>query len=90
MAAEEWFVPLNWGRFEQEHWEDRFGPIDALNDSIAQALYHEGYFNRDIDTNSRIAIRENFNAYMIQKYGYASDEIFDWVAYREAYGEGGI
>lgn len=87
MANEEWFIPLSWGQFEQEHWEDRFGPIDALRDSIAQAYYHDAYFNRDIDTNSRIAIREYFDQYMLDVYGYHVDEVFDWVAYRDAYGE---
>lgn len=85
---EEWFAPLSWGDFEKEHWETRFGPYDVLNDSIAQAYYHDAYFNRDVSSEHRIAVREAFDNYMSMVYDIDIDVVFDWDAWREAYGEG--
>lgn len=88
MSSFEWgFLPNNWGDAEKGMWVDAFEPIGAFDDRTAQALFNEGYFNFDISTSDRSAIREALSDYMMDTYGIDFDEIFDWNAWREAYGE---
>lgn len=67
-------------------WSDAFEPVGAFDDRVAQALFNEGYFNFDITTSERSAIRDALHDYMIDTYDVDFDEIFDWQAWREAYG----
>lgn len=81
------FLPNNWGDNERNLYFDAFEPVGAYQDTTAQALYNEGYFNYDISTEQRVAIREALDNYMWQEYGVDFQEIFDWEAFRDAYGE---
>ena len=78
------FIPENWSDVERQLWEP-FG--DAVDDSMAQTPFNEGYFNPDLTTDERVAIREALDDYLQDVYGYDFSEIFDWEAWREAYGE---
>jgi len=81
------FLPDNWSSWEKDLWTDAFEPIGAFDDRVAQALFNEAYFNFDISTPERVAIRETLDDYMMREYGVDFDDIFDWQAWREAYGE---
>lgn len=81
------FLPNNWSATERGLYADAFEPVGAYQDMTAQALYNEGYFNRDIDTDQRVAIRHALDEYMSDVYGVDFQEIFDWDSWREAYGE---
>lgn len=81
------FLPNDWSNSERDMWQDAFEPIGAFDDRVAQALFNEGYFNFDIDSSDRMAIREALDDYMMSEYGVDFNEIFDWEAWREAYGE---
>lgn len=83
------FLPNDWGQGERDLYFDAFDPVGAYQDTVAQALFNEGYFNRDLDSSDRIAIREALDDYMWQEYGVDFHEIFDWEAWRDAYGENG-
>lgn len=80
------FLPQEWSERESEIWNSSFGEYDALYDPVAQALYNEGYFNFDIDSDQRAAIRDALDEYMSQEYGIDFDDVFDWDAWRDAYG----
>lgn len=81
------FLPNGWSQREANLYADAFSPIGAFDDPVAQALFNEGYFNRDIPADDRSAIREALNDYMLQEYDVEFNDIFDWDAWREAYGE---
>lgn len=81
------FLPHDWSETESEIWQSSFGDFDAFYDPVAQALYNEGYFNFDIDPDQRAAIREALDEYMEHEYGLDFDDVFDWDAWRDAYGE---
>lgn len=80
------FIP-NWSDTELNLYNDAFATSDSYNDPVAQAMYHEGYFNMDISSDDRIAIRQSLDSYMMDEYGIDFSEVFDWEAWREAYGE---
>lgn len=83
------FIPQSWSHSEAEIWYDAFGQYDQIfDDRIAQALYDYGFFNFDISPDERQAIRENLYDYLMDEYGIDFDQVFDWEAWRAAYGEG--
>jgi hypothetical protein len=82
------FLPSSWSSTERDLYSP-FETVGAYQDLTAQALYHEGYFNMDITSDERAAIREALDAYMDDVYDVDFDDLFDWVAWRDAYeGEG--
>lgn len=81
------FLPNGWSDFERESYVDSFAEIGGTNDTTLQALFNEGYFNFDITSDDRIAIRHALDEYLAQEYGISFDDVFDWHAWREAYGE---
>lgn len=81
------FLPNEWSETEQTLFADAFEPVGAFDDSIAQALFNEGYFNFDISSDDRVAIREALDGYMMDTYGVDFNDVFDWEAWREAYGD---
>lgn len=84
------FLPESWGNTEKELYSGAFDNTDAFDDRTAQTLFNEAYFNFDLPTDEKRAIREALDEYLDQVYGYDFDAMFDWEAYRDAYdGEGG-
>ena len=74
---------------EQSLWEDAFGQdyFEVLNDSHAQALFHAAFFHRDVwDADQIGAIRDELKEYLYNEYEIDFDAVFDWDAWREAYG----
>lgn len=80
------FLPNDWSQREVNLYHSAFEPIGAFNDPVAQALFNEGYFNHDIPTSDRHAIREALNEYLMQEYDVDFNDVFDWAEWREAYG----
>lgn len=74
-----------WSSREQNMWGD-FSDFGVTGDVQAETLFHEAYFNFDLDTETINAIRDAFDGYMMEEYGIDFDAVFDWEAYREAYG----
>lgn len=80
-----WNDPL-WSDRQKSLWTDFDDKHSGLvDDRIAQTLFHEAYFNFDIDPNTRAAIRENLDAYLLDEYGVDFESEFDWKAYKEMY-----
>jgi hypothetical protein len=89
MASEWDFLPNDWSDPEKGLWADAFEPIGAFNDPHAQALFNAGYFDEGWSRDERAAIREELSDYLMDAYGVDFDEVFDWEAWREAYGAAG-
>lgn len=88
------FLPNSWSNTERALYENAFLDVNngygtAYTDDVAQAMYHEGYFNFDISSDHRIAIRDALHSYLMDEYAIDFDSQFDWAAWREMYdGEG--
>lgn len=82
VGGEDWFESTE-GRL----WEDLVGDLpDALDDRLAQALYHEAYYDHDILTPDRVGAREALEEFMFDEYGIDFLAEFDWDAWREEMG----
>lgn len=70
---------------ENALWDNAFGDF---NDPVAEALFHEGYFVRDsgFSPDELGAIRDSLTDYLRDEYGIEFDDVFDWDAWRESYG----
>ncbi len=77
----------DWSRGEQELYTGAFQSIGGIDDPVAQTLFDNAYFNRDIDPEMRAEAREALDRYVRDEYGYEFDELFDWDAWRESYSE---
>lgn len=75
----------NWSDTENILWQDAFG--SEFNDPVAQAMYHSAYFEPGTWDSSQVsAIREALADYLSDTYDLEFDEVFDWEAWRESYG----
>jgi hypothetical protein len=79
------YLPDNWGNTERELYTGAFEDTGAYDDRTAQVLFNEGYFNFDIGTDERVAIRNALDEYLMDEYGLDFDAVFDWDAWRDAY-----
>lgn len=77
-----------WSESEKDLYSDAFADTDIFADDVAAALFNEGYFNFDLSSDEINAIRDALDDYLMDEYGIDFDNVFDWEAYREAYGEG--
>jgi hypothetical protein len=59
---------------------------DIFDDQHLQILFHEAYFDRDLDAETRASMQDELERYMLEEYDMDFDNHFDWVAYREWYG----
>jgi hypothetical protein len=70
---------------ENALWQDAFFEISG--DETARALFHEAFFHRDAwDADQLGAIRDSLREYLYAEYDLDFDAVFDWEAWREAYG----
>jgi hypothetical protein len=74
---------------EQELWNSAFGGeyFEVMQDRHAQALFHEAFFRRDAwDSDQLGTLRDSLREYLYDTYDIVFDAVFDWEAWREAYG----
>lgn len=83
----EFINPRTWGQAENQMWLDTFSDMGGTEDPILTTMFHESYFNFDLPSDQINGFREAFDAYMYDTYGVDFDRIFDWEAYRDAYGD---
>lgn len=77
----------DWSELEFRLFDEMAGPNDAMyEDWRVQAMYEAAMWNWDISTEDRVAIRNELHDYLWDEYGVDFNEVFDWEAYREAYG----
>lgn len=78
---------VEFGQLEDYLWDDAFG--ETFSDPVAEALFHEAYFVRDSSFSPEElgAIRDSLTEYLRDEYGIDFDDVFDWDAWREAYGD---
>lgn len=62
-------------------------PPELVGDPAIAAMIKDAWLNPDIDSDQRVMMRQGLRAYVWQTYGVQFDDIFDWDAWREAYGE---
>lgn len=84
---DEWADGLGWSEIEERLFED-IGERNELifQDDLLQQAFDLGWFDMDIDHEYREAAREFVYEYLETEYGIDFDEVFDWDAWREAYG----
>lgn len=82
VGDESWFNSTE-GNLWSDLVDDR---LTALDDRLAQALYHEAYYDHDILTPDRIGAREALEDFMWSEYGIDFEADFDWDAWREYMG----
>lgn len=75
-----------WSGRETDMWE-RFNAYGITDDPVAQALFHEGFYNPGTHEGvDKLAIRDTLADYLRDEYGLDFDDVFDWEAWREMYG----
>lgn len=84
--ADEWEGRDDWSSIENDLWENAFSG-EALDDPYLQALYEAAYFEFDLSSADINFLRDSLDSYLQDNYGVIFDDVFDWEAYREAYGE---
>lgn len=86
---DEWLNPqyTDWSTDYRSVYEDLASGTTALNDRIAQELFDAGFVSMDYaDSGLLNGIRESLSSYLMSEYGIDFDDVFDWDAWREAYG----
>lgn len=81
-------IPSWWDDAPQQFYSDfadQFRDYGLEHDARAQDLFHQGYFDMDTDSRSRMAAREELDDYLDRQYNIYFDEAFDYEAYREWY-----
>lgn len=86
MPPPPWEPRDDWSRLENQLWMDMGENTDVLNDRYLQAVYEAAYFDQNVPHNDRIYLREQLTILLRDEYGLNFDDIFDWEAWREAYG----
>lgn len=84
---DEWAEGLGWSSTEERLFED----IGARNenifgDDLLQQAFDIGWFDMNVSTEYREAARDYVVEWLDTEYGIAFDDVFDWDAWREAYG----
>lgn len=83
--AESWFNGFT-NSFESDLY-DSFAPVDEVDDPVLQSVFHAAYFDFNLPTRDKVAAREALKDYLLYDYGIDFDTVFDWRAYKAAYGE---
>lgn len=80
-------VPVRWYEREKDMYIDAFQAVGVYDDWVAQTMFNEAYFNFDAPRDQIRRTQHEFEAYMRRTYGVEFGDIFDFEAYREAYGD---
>jgi hypothetical protein len=83
---DDWDAPDHWDPDERDMWDD-FVELDPRlgNDDYAQIMFHEAYFDREVNPSERDDFHDSLAAYLAEHYDIDFDEVFDWEDYRDWY-----
>lgn len=82
-------LPAAWSRRSKDMFVDTFGgDSPVIRDWAAQELYYRAYFDFTAPTWVKRNARKDLERYMQSTYGVSFNRVFDWEAYKEAYGIG--
>ena len=86
VSMADWDAPDHWDADETEMWDD-FVELDGrlANDDFAQIMFHEAFFDLDINPEERDQYYEQLTEYLASGYEIDFDETFDWEDYRDWY-----
>lgn len=88
MANDDWLAEnLDWSDRQEQLFYEMAHNTDVLHDEQLQQVFHVGFYDFDVDHETRMAAREFVEDYVRERYGYEMDEYFDWDVWREMYGE---
>ena len=72
---------------EYDFWHEAFQEHpEVYNDRMAQAVFHEAFFEFTYDNDQREALQGYLEDYLWDEYEVDFSELFDWEGYREWYG----
>lgn len=83
--------PESWSEGETNLWTGALSEIGGreaetiADDTFATFLYHEAFFDTDLNGEYRQSAYEAFIGYMEETYGVEWEDVFDWDAFREEY-----
>lgn len=84
---DEWAEGLGWSSTEERLFEDIGNANEnAFGDELLQQAFDIGWFDMNVSTEYREAAREYVVGWLRDEYGIEFDDVFDWDAWREAYG----
>lgn len=84
---DDWAEGLGWSSTEERLFADLGNANqDVFNDELVQQAFDIGWFNMDVGSDYREAAREFVVEWLHNEYGIEFDDVFDWDAWREAYG----
>lgn len=84
---DEWAENLGWSGIEERLFEDIGERNEQIfQDELLQQAFDIGWFDMDVGSDYREAAREFVYEWLESEYGIDFDEVFDWDAWREAYG----
>jgi len=84
----EWEPLDDWNRTKAGLWFNSTADNpDLLNDKQAQRYFEMAYLDRSVGSEMRKQYRDDFHRLMADRYDIDFNVIFDWDAWREAYGD---
>lgn len=86
MPIDDWEPRDDWSSRENNMWAD-MATENFADDPWAQYLYDQSFFTFGETPEETNRFRDAFEQYLDTYYGIDLDEVFDWEAWREAYGE---
>lgn len=78
---------LDWSDRQERLFENMAHETNVLDDEMLQQVFQVGFFDFDVDHDTRMRSREWVAEYVEREYGFLFDEWFDWETWRDWYGE---
>lgn len=84
---DDWSEGLGWSRTEELLFENLGRENqNVFEDELLQQAFDLGWFDMNVSSGYREAAREFVVEWLDSEYGVQFDDVFDWQAWREAYG----
>lgn len=82
-----WAEGLGWSSTEERLFSDLGDANEAVfDDPLLQQAFDIGWFDMNVSGEYRESAREFVVEWLSSQYGIEFDDVFDWDAWREAYG----
>lgn len=84
-----WDDSINWRPDLQQLWENTFQPYEStgiLDDPWLAPWFEGGWMTGGLTDEQRRDLQAEFMIYVHDTYGVDFDDVWDWDAFREAYG----